>query len=169
MDSQKLSETSMNSKKLKFAPLFLVCVFFACQQQEQIVAEWQLVFETDKDAKTVYGSKAELIELVRKGHPIRIGWESKGETHSVEHTIDVNFLTIANEKEVFAQLDPFWGQRPDLRSDTLNVTHFASQTNWILSTNGLRSSLMVDKVKDTSLVYPPEPFRYPVKWYAKIK
>ncbi|MEM8907899.1 MAG: hypothetical protein AAGD05_08645, partial [Bacteroidota bacterium] len=144
----------------------LLILFCACNQQE--APDWKLIYQTDKEANTAFGDKEELIKLVRLGYPIRIGWESRGKT-SVEHTIDARFLTIANETEVFAQLAPFWGQRPDLSSDTLSITHFASETNWILSTNGLRSSMMVDIQKDTTIIYPPSPFKYPIKWYAKIK
>ena len=128
--------------------------------------KWQLVFQTDKSGNAVYGTKKDLIKLVREGYPIRIGWEAMGKT-SVEHTIDVRFLTIANEKEVFAMLEPFWSQRPNLKSDTLSITPVASETSWILSTNGLRSSMMIDKINDTILNYKPAMFGYPIKWYAK--
>ena len=157
----------MRKGKLKIYCVFLLIMLEACNQEKQ-TPEWKLIYQIDKDAKATFGEKEELIKLVRLGHPIRIGWESIGET-SVEHTIDVRFLTIANETEVFAQLEPFWGQRPDLRSDTLKITHFGSETNWILSSNGLRSSMMVDKEKDTVIIYPPGPFKYPIKWYVKIE
>lgn len=157
----------MRKGKLKIYCVILLIMLTACNQEKQ-APDWKLIYQTDKDAKTTFGEKEELIKLVRLGHPIRIGWESMGKT-SVEHTIDVRFLTIANETEVFAQLEPFWGQRPDLRNDTLKITHIGSEINWILSTNGLRSSMMVDKEKDTIIIHPPGPFKYPVNWYAKIK
>ncbi|MEM7487133.1 MAG: hypothetical protein AAF348_18150 [Bacteroidota bacterium] len=141
-------------------PMF--CVSCSSQHNE----EWQLIFQTDKSGKVVQGAKNELIKLVREGYPIRVGWEDMGKT-SVEHTIDVQFLTIANGKEVFAQLEPFWGQRPNLKSDTLSVVTFGSETNWTLSTNGLRSSMMIDKVNDTILNYKSTLFGYPIKWYVR--
>ncbi|MEO0527950.1 MAG: hypothetical protein AAFZ89_12030 [Bacteroidota bacterium] len=142
----------------------LLLFFTACQPHNE--QEWRLIFQTNQSGEVVHGTKSELIKLVREGHPFRIGWESMGKT-SVEHTIDVRFLTIANEKEVFAMLEPFWAQRPDLKSDTLSIVPVGSETNWILSSNGLRSSMMVDKVRDTVLNYEPAPFGYPIKWYTR--
>ncbi|WP_431122706.1 hypothetical protein [Flagellimonas flava] len=154
-------------EKLRSKVFYIAALVFLIAGCQQPVSEkWQLVFQTDKSGNVVHGTKQELIQYVRDGHPIRIGWESMGKT-SVEHTIDVRFLTIANEKEVFAMLEPFWAQRPDLKSDTLSIVPVGSETNWILSSNGLRSSMMVDKTNDTIINYKPDLFGLPIKWFVK--
>ncbi len=144
--------------------LFLSIALLGCSPKSN--EKWQLIFKTDANGQVSYGSKDTLIKLIREGNPVRIGWESMRKT-SVEHTIDVKFLTIANESEVFAMLEPFWAQRPNLRSDTLSIVPIPNETNWILSTNGLRSSMMVDKVRDTVINYAPETFGYPIMWFVK--
>lgn len=155
----------MNFLQLRWLLVVLMSVCLAnCSNEKQ--PQWKLVFQTDKTGEVTYGTKDELIKLVREGYPFRIGWEAMGKT-SVEHTIDVKFLTIANEREVFAMLEPFWAQRPDLKSDTLSIEPVGSETNWILSSNGLRSSMMLDKVRDTVINYKPALFGYPIKWYVK--
>lgn len=155
----------MKSTILTLVLTALIPMFFVnCFSQHN--EKWQLVFQTDKSGMIVHGTKNELIKLVREGYPIRVGWDDMGKT-SVEHTIAVQFLTIANEKEVFAQLEPFWVQRPNLKSDTLSVVPFGSETNWILSPNGLRSSMMIDKVNDTVVNYKPALLGYPIKRYVK--
>ena len=131
---------------------------------------WSLIYKTDKNGKTIFGSKDELISCVRKGYPIRIGWASRrrsDSTKSVEHVVDGEFLTIANGKEVFAQITPFLAQRPDLTGDTLSMTLMPSTSHWILSTNGLISSANLNHSTDTINTYPPSTFRYPLSWFSK--
>ncbi|WP_422858642.1 hypothetical protein ACOKFD_14940 [Flagellimonas sp. S174] len=155
---------STSNSYIKSILAVFIIIQIGCSQKRN--DEWQLIFETDKNGQISYGSKDNLIELVRKGYPVRIGWESMGKT-SVEHTIDVRFLTVANETEVFAMLEPFWAQRPNLKSDTLSIIPIANETHWILSTNGLRSSMMANKVNDTVINYEPQLFGYPIKWFVK--
>lgn len=130
---------------------------------------WQLIYQTDAQGNITYGSKQDLIDKVRSGQPLRIGWMSRRRsdtTKSVEHHVNAQFSTIANGQEVFAQITPFMAQRPDLTSDTLSMTLMTSQLHWILGTNGTISSTNIDFVKDTAVSNPPSRFRYGLSWYA---
>lgn len=143
---------------------------FGCQKQASDITGWKLIFQTNRDGTPKYGSKEELINSIRKGSPIRVGWHSRRRndtTKSVEHFLDATFITIANGDEVFAQLQPFLAQRPDLTSDTLSMTLIPNQMNWILGTNGTISSVGLNYEKDTATAYDPSPFRYEIGWYVQ--
>lgn len=146
----------------------------SCQQNQKVTndtnQEWRLIYKNDKNGKHLYGSKEELLQMARKGYPIRVGWASRrarDTTKSVEHTSDATFVTIANGKELFTQITPFWAQRPDLNSDTLSMTLLPIKSSWILGTNGYISSVSEDHRKDTVASYPPSRFGYALNWFVK--
>ncbi len=154
--------------------LLVAIAITSCQQKQKATnnsnQEWKLVYKNDKNGQPVYGNKEELLQMARKGYPIRVGWASRrarDTTKSVEHTSDATFVTIANGKELFVQITPFWAQRPDLNSDTLNMTLLPIKSSWILGTNGYRSSVSEDHRKDTVASYPPEKFGYALNWFVK--
>ncbi|MEO0572473.1 MAG: hypothetical protein AAF039_12270 [Bacteroidota bacterium] len=159
-----------------FLPLFFLVVIFGCtpNKNAQAIAsgpEWILLYKNDKNGQHAHGNKTKLIHAVRKGYPIRIGWASgppDDPRGAVEHMIEATFLTIANGKEVFAQVTPFWAQRPDLTSDSLSMAAIPSQSSWLFGTNGTISSVGVDFVKDATASYPPSQFRYGLSWYAEV-
>jgi len=160
--------------KLFIIPL-IILTFASCvnneDKNENNNQEWQLIYKNDKEGRPIFGNKEKLISIVRKGYPIRVGWASRrtsDTTKTVEHTVNGEFLTIANGEEVFVQIKPFIAQRPDLTSDTLSMTLLPVQSHWILGTNGMISSASIDFVKDTINTYPPSLFRYRISWFARI-
>ena len=164
----------MNNKPL--LGILIALAFISCAQNENkkekitTVDEWKLVYKNDKDGNKILGDKDELISSVRKGNPIKIGWASRRRndtTKTVEHIVDAEFLTIANGSQVFAQIKPFLAQRPDLTNDTLSMTLLPVQSNWVLGTNGLISSVIIDYTKDTVRTSSPKPFGYGLSWFSK--
>lgn len=158
--------------------LFVLIVLSAlgCSQDKNshegtnITKDWKLLYKNDKNGNAVFGDKDELISYVRKGHPIKIGWASRRRndtTKTVEHIVDAEFLTIANGNQIFAQIKPFLAQRPDLTSDTLSMTLLPVQSNWVLGTNGLISSVNIDYGKDTLRASPPKLFGKGLSWFSK--
>ena len=159
--------------KFKLLLTFSTVLILACNTQKEMDdhLEWQLIYQNNDKGEAIKGSKEELIGIVREGYPIRVGWSSKRKsdtTKTVEHIVDGEFLTIANKEEVFAQITPFMAQRPDLTSDTLNMTLLPIQSHWILGTNGTISSVGVNFAKDTVNSYPPSTFRYDISWFARV-
>jgi len=133
--------------------------------------DWVLIFKNDENGKSVFGNKNDLLNAARKGYPIRVGWSSKRQndtTKTVEHIVNGEFLTIANNEELFIQIEPFLAQRPDLTSDTLSMTLVPVKLNWILGTNGIISSINNDLVQDTTIVNPPRPFGYSLSWFVNL-
>lgn len=164
-------------KKILF-PVVLICVlaFINCTPEEKknetttTVEEWKLVYKNDKNGNQVFGKKDELISNIRKGNSIKIGWASRRRsdtTKTVEHTVDAEFLTIANGNQVFAQIKPFLAQRPDLTNDTLSMTLLPIASNWVLGTNGIISSVSIDYGKDSVRTSPPKLFGYALSWFSK--
>ncbi|WP_147374064.1 hypothetical protein [Flagellimonas lutimaris] len=161
----------MNIKSKLFTTTLIIATFASCIDKDNSHSEWKLIYKTNAEGQPIFGDKKELISITRKGYPIRIGWTSRRRsdtTKSVEHTVDGEFLTIANGKEVFVQIQPFLAQKPDLTSDTLSMTLLPLQSHWVLGTNGMISSVSVDFSKNTAKAYPPSPFRYAMSWFAYI-
>ena len=90
---------------------------------------WQSVFHHGPDGDVISGSKAQLIDAVRKGKQIRIYMNLK----FVEHSMDANFLSIF-EGEVYAQIDPMKGQLPNRKTKLLELRD--NEFNGLYSTNG---------------------------------
>ena len=145
-------------------PMF---IFPCCKQT--LERDWQLVYRNDDQGNSLHGSKEKLLEAVRHGKEIRIGFGGRRATdtlRSVEHLVDAHFLTIANGREVFAQIQPIIGQRPNLTSDTLDIT-FREQWQWsiIVGTNGFSDRLMIDRFADTIVSHRNRPMG--VSWFVK--
>jgi len=69
-------------------------------------SNWSAVFKNDKDGNTIQGSKKELINAIRAGADIRIGWGSKGKEHQIEHLSDPIWIAVLDKKEVMVHLHP---------------------------------------------------------------
>lgn len=125
--------------------VFLCIVFMSCQSDKE-QSGWQKVFQNDASGHTVFGDKSKLIDAVRLGYPVRIGWGSS----RVEHVADADFLTIFEGKEVFAQIRTIVGQAPRIDGDTLKV-RFRAQNHWtkISGTNGYSTGFMTNYFNDT--------------------
>lgn len=157
----------------------LVVVFFSfvvllgCEDKDdgESVSEWKLVYQNDAEGNAVYGNKEELMDAVRNGLPVRIGWgrrSTQDTTRSVEHVADAKFLTIMDNTEVFAQIDPIIGQRPVRDGDTLKM-RFRNSNKWVkmAGSNGYSTALMIDYLNDT-LVNPGRDNRAGTWWYVYI-
>ncbi len=102
------------------------------QAQDAAGSHWRLVFAVDSTGAATHGDKEALLESVRAGLPVRVGWRvtwrlQDGRTGGVEHVADAGFLTIY-QGEVFAQLAPIVRQRPSL--DAPDITLIPSET-WV--------------------------------------
>jgi len=126
--------------------LILFSLFTSCQSSTPTTSGWQLVYKNDANGQAIFGKKEQLLDAVRLGYPIRIGWGS----NRVEHVADADFLTIFNGTEVFAQIKPIIGQRPQVNGDSLKIA-FRANNQWLkmAGTNGYATSLMTDYLQDT--------------------
>ena len=77
-----------------------------CEPESHHCSEWEIVYKHDENGNLINGDKSLLIEAVRLGYPIRVGFGRRSTNDtllSIEHIADAEFLTIANGKEGFAQ------------------------------------------------------------------
>lgn len=105
--------------------LLLICSIGHAQK-------WTRVYQNDAEGKAVSGSVKGLIEAVRAGLPIRVGWSGQSPTNpriKVEHIADAKFLTIMSDETVFAQIDPIIGQTPDFDQQFIQLKE---GTSWVL-------------------------------------
>ncbi len=162
--------------KIRVVLQVLCSVLFitSCTQtsSDKAEAKWHLVYKNDKDGKPSFGTIEDLKHAIRNGVPVRVGWSSKSKsdsTKSVEHVVEATFLTIANQKEVFAQIPPFVAQRPDLNSENLTITAMPIHSYWILGTNGYISSVNLLHHTDSIAEYPPRLFGHSLSWFVQQK
>lgn len=144
----------------------LLLLIVGCNTKEN--SNWQLVYKNDKEGKTLYGSKATLIEAVRQGQPIRVGFGRTSQTdikRSFEHYTDAFFLTILDGKEVFAQVAQIVGQRPVREKDSVKI-QFRDSNKWtkVMGTNGYSSGLMINVIQDT-IISPSKDGKAVTSWF----
>ncbi|NAS13205.1 hypothetical protein [Poritiphilus flavus] len=164
----------MNKTLFAFIGVVLLALL-SCETRsntEVSVNEWILVYRNDRNGNALYGDKQKLIDAVRNGLPIRVGFGGRGRkdsTRSVEHLTEAKFLTITNNREVFAQVPQILGQLPFLADDSLKI-QFRPENKWvkICGTNGYSTGLMVDFIND-SLVSPGVDGRAGTSWFVQIE
>lgn len=100
-------------------------------------SSWRLVYENDAQGQGVAGSKAALIEAIKRGKPIRVYTAGR----RIEHASEARFLSIF-QGEVFAQLSAIESQRPQL--EPLQITFRQPGQKWrsIVGSNGFVTAYM---------------------------
>ncbi|MEL6864339.1 MAG: hypothetical protein AAFP19_07970 [Bacteroidota bacterium] len=141
---------------LLFTFLMLFQAFSNQQNSEEQDIGWQLVFKNDANGKSLYGDKQLLMDAVRKGYPVRIGYGRQRPNDpniSVEHVGDAAFLSITNNQEVFGQIPMIIGQKPFLNNNDSIRINFHEHRRWamIAGTNGYSDRMMFDVRKDSVL------------------
>ncbi len=128
----------------RFICLALI-LFCSCQSSNDAIEGWQKVFQNDANGSVSFGDKSALIDAVRRGYPVRIGWGG----NRVEHVAEAEFLTIF-QGEVFAQIKTILGQAPRIDGDSIKI-RFRTQNHWtkIAGTNGYSTAFMTDYFKDS--------------------
>ncbi|MEM9933520.1 MAG: hypothetical protein AAF824_07900 [Bacteroidota bacterium] len=87
-------------------------------QEEKTPSGWQAVYKHDEDGLRVAGSIDTLIQGIRKGYDVRVGWgwhrtlsdperiaQIGDSSLSIEHMAEPVFLTIIQEKDVSVVID----------------------------------------------------------------
>lgn len=111
---------------------------------------WRLAYRHDTEGRPIAGSKAALIEAIRRGDPVRIAWGGAfqgrdGKTLSVEHSADPVFLSITGGEEVVAQIPEHIAQVA--YNDEATATYEAGGVMWrgLFSTTGRFDAIWVDR------------------------
>lgn len=146
--------------------IFLLISIISCN--ENTIDYWEVALKTNKNGKPIEGSKAKLIQAIRNGKDIKIGWGSKGQTRSIEHLSEPIWLGILNEQEVMAKLHPqLLGGTIDWENLTSNYSNTkVLQQEWrvVLTTKGSFDAIWYDRKGDTLIKHVPQ--QHPMTWFV---
>ncbi len=148
--------------------IVVLLLFFGCSPKTSTSNSWEVVLKTDKEGAVLKGSKAALMDAIRSGADIKIGWGGKREDLSIEHLSVPIWLAILSEKEVMAHLDPQVLSGIDW--DSLKVSYedvSLLQKEWrvVLTTKGDFDAVWYDIKADTLIRRWPQKHR--MTWFAK--
>ena len=153
----------MTNKLIWF--LLGVSLFISCYSKP--VFDWHVVYQADKNGEQLSGDKAILINAIRSGKDIKIGWGSQGKNHTIEHISEPIWLAILDEQEVVARLDPQVGGKVDW--EKLNA-HYEDtmilNTEWrvIITSKGSFDAVWINR--QTNEISRRVPQNHPMTWYA---
>jgi len=145
----------------------LVVILASCSSAP---SDFQVVFKNDAEGNTLAGSKEALINHIRGGSDIKIGWGWQGETRSIEHLSTPIWIAVPNEKEVIVQLDAQVLSKTDW--DQLTASYADSSLlnqEWrvVINTNGEFDAVWYDRNKGE--VSRRIPQKHTMTWFAKGK
>lgn len=153
-------------KKILFY-LILIVTSNSCGYNEGS-NEWNIIYKNDKEGNVLIGSKTELINAIRQGQDIKIGWGAKGENHSIEHLGDPIWLAILDEKEVIAHLEPQVLSLIDWENSTANyVDATLIQSEWrvVITSKGEFDAVWYDRRGDSVTKRIPQ--NHVISWFSK--
>jgi len=124
---------------------------------DYIGSSWKLIYRNDAEGVGISGSKDRLFDVVRLGYPVRVGYGGKRGDRSIEHVGDAMFLSILDDKEIFAQCQTIIGQRPGRGGDSLHMA-FRENYQWT----------MINVLNDTGEISGHNSRPTAVSWFALI-
>lgn len=139
--------------------LLSICAyFFCCSLKGQ--CNYEIVLETDFDGNVVNGSKEALIEEIRKGKPVRVGWQldfNKDKVGDFDHWMDAEFITILKD-DVFTQIKNINLQVPKMEIPQIDIIPVNTMWTGIIGTN----SLLINRYVYDKLEYEVDTLGNPI-------
>jgi len=136
---------------MKNLSIILLLLLFSCVTKKNLhTCGWQKVLVNDANGEVIFGDKQKLVDAVRLGYSVRIGFGGK----PIEHFADAKFLTVVDgniiKGEVFAQISTIVGQMPTMEQDSFKM-RFRTWNHWtkMAGTNGYATAFMTDYQQDT--------------------
>ena len=154
-----------NTFRILVLPLF--CLVLSCKQESSQL-DYKVVYKNDKDGNTLIGSKKGLIEYIRAGSSIKIGWGSKGKTRSIEHLSEPIWIAVLNESEVVAHLDAQVLSKTDwnnLSANYADSTLLNQEWRVVITTKGEFDAVWYDKYNGKLVRRVPQ--KHTMTWFAK--
>lgn len=167
----------------------------AQKTSEPIQSAYSIIYEADKDGNSLSGNLETLVQLVRSGNPIRVGWEmnlinpTDNSSYVLEHWSDAGFISI-HQGHVFAQIPSIYGQgssavQPELNQDPSMFLVNNKPHGWvaIVGTTGvlrqkmLRDERTISYMKDAGMtdeqveeqLLKMETSQFKTKWAVAVK
>jgi hypothetical protein len=131
--------------------------------------EWIPVYVHGPDGVAEQGSIQALIDAVRAGRPIQIGWgatlTASGRTYQVEHVASPVFTTIVGGATVVAQLPEHIAQRSYVDPTQSLFDSAAVMWRGLMSTSGTFDAVMVNRATGETVRRLPQRAR--LVWFAQ--
>ena len=153
---------------MKYFTVFLLWLFLPSCFPQNETTEFQIAFKNDKSGKTLAGDKATLINAIRKGATIKIGWGGQGKEHRIEHLSEPVWIAVLDEEEVIAHLDPQvlakvnWD---DLTGDYADSSLLNQEWRVVISTKGEFDAIWYDRSNHQVIKRIPQ--NHPMTWFVK--
>ncbi|MBX2872698.1 MAG: hypothetical protein KTR30_11375 [Saprospiraceae bacterium] len=115
--------------------LLLSLCFFYGNLKAQV--DYEIVVATDFDGKVTQGSIEDLITEIRKGKPVRVGWQldfDQDKQADFDHWVDAEFITILGQ-HVFTQIETIFIQGPNLATPQVEIFPSSDQWTAVIGTN----------------------------------
>ena len=80
--------------------------FSMSQEKPRLAPRWKIAFKNNAQGETLSGSKEELINAIRSGSTIKVGWGWQKNGKSMEHISEPIWHLVLNDREVIVHLDP---------------------------------------------------------------
>ena len=154
-------------KKIGLILAFIFCLSCGSSSSTE-EATWQLVYRNGSDGTPLFGSKQDLLNAIRNGNPVKIGYGGQlrnDSTLTIEHVFEAHFFTILNDTDVYAQMLPIIGQTPLIEKDTTNIVFRETHWNILVGTNGFSDRLTMSLTKDSILGHNQRNMN--VSWFVK--
>lgn len=130
--------------------------------------EWNIIYKNDKEGNVLKGSKTELINAIRHGQNIKIGWGAKGKNHSIEHLSEPIWLAILDEEEVIAHLEPQVLSLIDwvnLSANYSDETLMNSEWRVVITSKGEFDAVWYDRSRDSVTKRISQ--NHVISWFSK--
>jgi hypothetical protein len=130
---------------------------------------WVAVYSNDENGEATAGSKTELINGLRAGYALKVGWGWKrmiaDSLVSLEHFASPVFTTVINEKDVSVVIDPHPLLKSYFQIDQQTFADSVQQWQCVLTTRGTFNAIVFspktgEKIKDW-------PQRHKMVWYLQ--
>lgn len=123
----------MNFKILLTVTLLFILSIGASVAQ----SNYSIVVSTDFEGNVVSGSIEDLITEIRKGKPVRVGFQldfNKDKEPDFDHWIDAEYITILNG-HVFTQIESIFRQIPRAEIPQIDIIPVDDEWTGIVGTN----------------------------------
>ena len=166
---RQLNDKEMKNTILTLGLLLIFSQVFTQKRVEKESSGWTAVYSHDEYGKPASGSIERLLDGLRKGYSIKIGWswtrQIGDSTVTLEHFAEPIFLTIIQKKNVSAVINP----HPLLKSYIdIGRQQFDNPKNiWqcVLTTQGTFNAIVYDQT--TGELIRDWPQRQKMTWYLE--
>jgi hypothetical protein len=129
--------------------------------------QWRLAYRHDADGRPLAGSKPALFQAVRRGYPLRLAWgfsSEKGQTILLEHSAEPVFVSILDDRDLFAQLPEHVAQASYHQAEKVLFDKPSVMWRGLLGTTGVFDAVFVDRASGAEVRRLPQ--RAGVAWFA---